>query len=181
MTEERHEQDVPQLRGQQHGHVVDVRRMRGRAVSWTLRPQRTRMIRQGHKQTHEAALRASRYVRRHAWQFHGAGVADAVRDLQRICGWNPTDATLDCDWSPDCGVHGPSLTAKCVCTHPYSSHNANGLCIALPGVLGCGCMGWSEKRPVVAPAECPDCSHAHVADQLCTVVMPSLRICGCTG
>jgi len=35
----------------------------------------------------------------------------------------------------------------CLCTHPRSTHNANGLCIALPGVLGCGCLGWSEARP----------------------------------
>lgn len=32
----------------------------------------------------------------------------------------------------------------CVCTHPRSTHNVNGLCVALPGVLGCGCMGWLE-------------------------------------
>lgn len=49
--------------------------------SWTLRQQRTREIRQGYKQEHTAALRATRYVRRHAMEFHGAGVADAVRDL----------------------------------------------------------------------------------------------------
>lgn len=63
--------------------------------------------------------RALHMVRRHAWQFHGAGVMDAVAQLE----------------------------ATCVCTHPYSTHNVNGLCIALPGVLGCGCLGWSEVRP----------------------------------
>ena len=32
----------------------------------------------------------------------------------------------------------------CVCTHPLSSHNLNRLCIALPGVIGCGCLGFLE-------------------------------------
>lgn len=50
-------------------------------MSWTLRPQRTWRIRQGYKQEHEAALRASRYTRRHAWQFHGAGAEEAVQKL----------------------------------------------------------------------------------------------------
>lgn len=34
----------------------------------------------------------------------------------------------------------------CVCTHPLSVHNLNRLCIALPGVLGCGCLGFQEAR-----------------------------------
>ena len=72
---------MPQLRGQQHGHVVDVHRVRGCAVIWTLKQPRTRSLPQGDKQTHEAALRASRYVRRHAWQFHGAGAEEAVQRL----------------------------------------------------------------------------------------------------
>jgi hypothetical protein len=37
------------------------------------------------------------------------------------------------------------LDPVCICTHPRSDHNINGLCIALPGVLGCGCLGWSEQ------------------------------------
>jgi hypothetical protein len=32
----------------------------------------------------------------------------------------------------------------CVCTHPLSAHNLNRLCIALPGVTGCGCLGFLE-------------------------------------
>lgn len=209
---------MPQLRGQQHGHVVDVHRVRGCAVSWTLRPQRTRDLRQGERQEHTAALRASRYVRRHAWQFHGAGAEEAVEKLTglkefctasnamkdamtkfaehvsvvmnvpvglalsyedaaeavtSVVGWRSPSGLLLCLKHPHreaapvtsvlegatCAVCGeqlgavtepepsrPSLTAKCLCTHPYSSHNVNGLCIALPGVLGCGCMGWSEVR-----------------------------------
>lgn len=38
----------------------------------------------------------------------------------------------------------PELSTRCVCTHLRSEHNANDLCVALPGVLGCGCLGWSE-------------------------------------
>jgi hypothetical protein len=34
----------------------------------------------------------------------------------------------------------------CICTHPLSQHNLNGLCVALPGTTGCGCLGWLEKR-----------------------------------
>jgi hypothetical protein len=29
-------------------------------------------------------------------------------DTQSLCGWNPTDATTDCDWDPNCSVHGRS-------------------------------------------------------------------------
>lgn len=33
----------------------------------------------------------------------------------------------------------------CVCTHPLSAHNLNRICIALPGVLGCGCLGFLKE------------------------------------
>lgn len=187
---------------------------------WTLRPQRTRDLRRGEQQEHTAALRATRYVRRHAWQFHGAGVQDAVRDLPGInavpairgaltklaaslnipgplrlafddtlllpetahgltvVGWKhpvttgiyycpshrpmggvpvtaaDVTASFECwncgtrllgpvvvGWMPD----GDRIQPMCLCTHPRSAHNVNGLCIALPGVLGCGCLGWSES------------------------------------
>lgn len=45
--------------------------------SWTLRPQATG----GVNGSFTAADRAAQYVRRHGWQFHGAGVQEAVRDL----------------------------------------------------------------------------------------------------
>lgn len=45
--------------------------------SWTLRPQATG----GVNGSFNAADRAAQYVRRHGWQFHGAGVEEAVRDL----------------------------------------------------------------------------------------------------
>lgn len=94
---------------------------------WTLRQQRTRQLSTKETQEHSAALRAARYVRRHAWQFHGVGVADAVRDLVTLMG------------------HPPAFGA-----------------------------------PGVAPAECPDCSHAHVEGQNCTASMGP-GFCGCTG
>lgn len=65
-----------------------------------------------------------------------------------------TSATLESIGTLLCIVCGgqlrgtePAFNAVCVCTHPYATHNVNGLCIALPGVLGCGCVGWSEVRP----------------------------------
>lgn len=33
----------------------------------------------------------------------------------------------------------------CVCTHPRSDHNINDLCIAVPGITGCGCLGFLKK------------------------------------
>lgn len=131
---------------------------------WTLRQQRTRQLPDGETQEHSAALRAARYALRHAWQFHGAGVADALSVLTAL--QVPAERAFG--------------DAVCLCTHPRSTHNLNGLCIALPGVLGCGCMGWSEKRPAVAPAQCPDCTHAHVEGQNCMASMGP-GFCGCTG
>lgn len=90
----------------------------------------------------------------------------------------PVDA--DCH---ECGAKlGAVPDRVCVCTHPYSKHNVHGLCIAIPGVLGCGCLGWSEAGPpAVAPAECPDCTHPHVQGQSCTALMAAGTDCGCTG
>lgn len=52
-------------------------------------------------------------------------------------------------WCPGCriGFHPkhPASGPVCICTHPKSQHNVNDLCIALPGVLGCGCLGFAEK------------------------------------
>lgn len=143
--------------------------------------------------------KALRMVRRHAWQFHGAGVMDAVRQLEgsgtvrqrtglisgqeiriardrlglpyeetahglTVIGWHDTEGKVFCQDHRPTG--GAPLTAAglpvdslchlcggqlwdapvpvCLCTHPYATHNVNGLCIALPGVIGCGCLGWSE-------------------------------------
>lgn len=56
--------------------------MKGRTMgSWTLRGFTPRFDYKGEQQDHPAALRAQRYVRRHGWQFHGAGVKDAVQRL----------------------------------------------------------------------------------------------------
>lgn len=49
-------------------------------MNWTLRGSNPRFEHR-QQQDHPAALRASRYTRRHAWQFHGAGVMDAVQKL----------------------------------------------------------------------------------------------------
>lgn len=49
-------------------------------TSWTLRGSNPRFEHR-QQQDHPAARRAQRYVRRHAWQFHGAGVRDAVPDM----------------------------------------------------------------------------------------------------
>lgn len=140
---------------------------------WTLREQRTRQIRQGYRQEHTAAQRATRYVRRHAWQFHGAGVEDAVEALSGIDG--------DFSVSEALAKLAVSLNATCLCTHPYSTHNVNGLCIALPGVLGCGCLGWSEVRPTVVPAQCDECGHAHVSGVECAEDTFGSFMCRCTG
>lgn len=50
-------------------------------------------------------------------------------------------------WCPVCAVSTSPTgeSAVCICTHPKSDHNFNDLCIAVPGVLGCGCLGFSEK------------------------------------
>lgn len=173
--------------------------------SWTLRQQRLYDPHGNRSQDHAAARRAVRYVRRHAREFHGAGVEEAVRDLAAlswasrsaregvasvlaafdvpaetvfgetahgltVVGWRCTKGLVFCPehrgcgnvpvtsgdlntapGSPfecfDCGKDlRPPLNTVCLCTHPYSSHNVNGLCIAFPGVLGCGCMGWSEAQ-----------------------------------
>lgn len=56
-------------------------------------------------------------------------MADAMERLQR----RSTGALL----------HGvPEL---CVCTHPREDHSSAGLCTAVPGVLGCGCLGWRVR------------------------------------
>lgn len=86
---------------------------------WTLRQQRTRQIRQGYKQEHTAAHRATRYVRRHAWQFHGAGVEDAVRALS--------------------GIDGDFSVSECPdCAH---AHVEGRMCRSEMGVGFCGCTG----------------------------------------
>lgn len=50
-------------------------------------------------------------------------------------------------WCPVCAVstYLTGEAAVCICTHPKSDHNLNDLCIAVPGVLGCGCLGFAEK------------------------------------
>lgn len=56
----------------------------------------------------------------------------------------------DCKTNP-LGIVLPEQTRwpepVCVCTHPWHTHNhLNIICEAEPGVLGCGCPGWKEKR-----------------------------------
>lgn len=40
------------------------------------------------------------------------------------------------------GIKLPEPDLVCVCGHRKSDHNLNDLCIALPGVMGCGCLGF---------------------------------------
>ncbi|MFE9432409.1 hypothetical protein ACFYNA_15625 [Streptomyces sp. NPDC006640] len=45
---------------------------------------------------------------------HGACIALTHVDVREIaCGWNPVEATTDCDWDANCPVHGaePDLDA----------------------------------------------------------------------
>lgn len=86
---------------------------------------------------HPLALeRAVRQVRRHAWQTPGYSgeYAEMIRMFDDFK--NRFQTHTD--------VHLPDPV--CICTHPSSTHNMNGLCIALPGVLGCGCLGLSLER-----------------------------------
>lgn len=76
--------------------------------SWTLRKQRLERTAPG-PQRHSAALRAYRVVRRHANEFHGADVADAVQWLTAetahgltVVGWKGTNG---CAYCPE---HRPS-------------------------------------------------------------------------
>lgn len=83
----------------------------------------------------------------------------AARTGALAAGWAP-DYTLapgsgvllcpDCKTNP-LGIDLPEQTRwpepVCVCTHPWHAHNhLNTICEAVPGVLGCGCLGWKEER-----------------------------------
>lgn len=48
---------------------------------------------------------------------------------------------------------------RCVCTHLLSSHNVNRLCVAVPGVLGCGCLGFSPAPETVLAYRLPYASY----------------------
>lgn len=184
---------------------------------WTLRQQRTREIRQGYKQEHTAALRATRYVRRHAWQFHGAGVEDAVQDLATLEeGPSPLEKFI---WASQNAREGVAsvLAAFEVPAElafggpPPVPETAHGLTVVgWKGENGCGycpehrpsgatmittgdllqtgtvlCLACGTKlgpavAPSIQPAQCPDCSHAHVEGQNCTAPMGP-GFCGCTG
>lgn len=38
---------------------------------------------------------------------HGACIALTHVDVRKVvCGWNPVEATTDCDWDANCPVHG---------------------------------------------------------------------------
>lgn len=70
----------------------------------------------------------------------------AARRAATGAGWVPNCAynRLMC---PACaanplGIVLPERNPVCVCGHRKSDHNLNDLCIALPGVTGCGCLGF---------------------------------------
>lgn len=71
----------------------------------------------------------------------------AARRAAIGAGWTvrlTVPATLLC---PACtlnplGIKLPKPDPVCVCGHRKSGHNFNDLCIALPGVTGCGCLGF---------------------------------------
>lgn len=198
MTEERHEQDLPQLRGQQHGHVVDVHRVRGCAVSsWTLRPRGVPALRQGEKQTHPAAVQAARYVRLRQWQFHQAGRKAAVRDLTTVeemfrgfadrigLALNvPVELALSYEdaaeaVTPVVGWRTPHSGLLLCLKHPRREaapvwHAPEGATCAVCGD-GLGVV----TVPTIPPAECDGCGHAHVQGIRC--VSGDLYECGCTG
>lgn len=76
----------------------------------------------------QARSRALLAVRRHAWQT--GPVPARARLLAQVV---PIQVPM------------PDALDECVCTHPRYKHNSKSLCVALPGVLGCGCLGFAKE------------------------------------
>lgn len=133
-----------------------------------------------------ARERALRYVRRHAWQFHGAAVRDAMEQLtgegftgQVVGPFTVREvraARVRLGLRPSLAAELPRATGTpkwdrtvqvptCVCTHRMDQHNINGLCIALPGVLGCGCLGFLAQGTDVLSASvtCTNCGASNMS------------------
>ena len=53
------------------------------------------------------------------------------------CTANPLDILLPKLPDPD---------DECVCRHPFHAHNFRGLCVEVPGVTGCGCLGFLKRE-----------------------------------
>lgn len=100
--------------------------MRARTWPATLRPQK--------KGYWDASDRARERIARHAAEVGPMWPMEA-ETLSRI-------GRLFADFKDGLA----QLDQVCVCTHPAAVHNDNGLCIALPGVLGCGCLGFQEAE-----------------------------------
>lgn len=78
----------------------------------------------------------------------------AARIAAQNAGWDVLrtgPVTLLC---PACtenplGIRLPALPdpdTECVCTHPFHAHNFHGLCVKVPGVIGCGCLGFQKRE-----------------------------------
>lgn len=84
------------------------------------------------------------------------GQADAPAPLSMctICGHDPHGVN-GCGAGCGCDGTGQQVRAnependpdtECVCTHPRHAHNPRGLCVMIPGVTGCGCLGFLDRR-----------------------------------
>lgn len=78
----------------------------------------------------------------------------AARIAARNAGWTvllTVPMKLRC---PECtenplGISLPTLPDpddECVCRHPFHAHNFRGLCVEVPGVTGCGCLGFLKRE-----------------------------------
>lgn len=151
--------------------------------------------------------RALRYVRRHAMEFHGSGVVEAVRVLPRL---NFGDAAESirrglADVAVLLGAQGPLRLA--FDDAPPVAETAHGLTVVgykdqvttgtyfcpddrLPGttpvtaadvtnVTECVRCGTRLLGPAVTPAECDECGHAHVSGVPCVEDTFCSFMCGC--
>jgi len=76
----------------------------------------------------------------------------AARTAALGAGWqrSPLDPARVKWLCPDCKSNPLGIVLPpdpvCICTHPLSQHNFQRLCIALPGIVGCGCLGFLRKE-----------------------------------
>ena len=69
---------------------------------------------------------------------------------------------------PPCAVNPLGIVLPpdpvCICTHPLSQHNFQRLCIALPGTIGCGCLGFLRKEDWRPGPACGEEETPHAPD-----------------
>lgn len=115
-------QDMPGLvRAQLKVHIADtllaLERVRAELDRTTTSTARSRVLR---------GLREQLTAQLEAWEY-----------LTEVSGSGMQARASEPESDPD---------DECVCTHPRHAHNPQGLCVKIPGVTGCGCLGFLDRR-----------------------------------